>query len=94
MEVEFVNDWSELESALSRLTMGDLLEQDPCECYDQCYGHDAFMPMNVVEAIDVITEYVPRLLQQYTELLRLSFTLTDAWDAEHAHRSPQGLIIP
>lgn len=45
-------------------------------------------------AVEVIRDYVPRLLTQYASLLELSFALTEGWDQYAAHTPPTGLYLP
>jgi hypothetical protein len=89
-DLEFVNDWSELEEALAILSdkanFGDDLGEFDCSA--DHVGYD------VPWAIYVIKDYVPRLLTQYASLLEASFALTDAWEAANQNRTPEGLYLP
>jgi len=77
-DLEFVNDWSELEDAIYLLT------HEP-ETYDH-EDYDA--------ALATIGTYVPRLLTQYASLLETSFALTEGWKAYVEANPPKGLYLP
>lgn len=77
-EIEFVNDWSELEEALAWLSE---------------YGTED-TPLTNQQAIDAILLYVPRLLTQYANLVELSFALTEGWEQYATLQGPTGLYLP
>lgn len=77
-DIQFVNDWSELEAAIYLLT------HEP-ETYDHG-DYDA--------ALATIGTYVPRLLTQYASLLELSYVLTDLVEKQNALNTPTGLYLP
>lgn len=74
-ELEFVNDWSELENCVN------IMSNWAVEPDSQW-------------VVDVIVEYVPRLLTQYASLLELSFTLTGSWEEYARLNPPSGLHLP
>lgn len=44
--------------------------------------------------VDVIVDYVPRLLTQYANLVELSFALTEGWETYATLNAPSGLYLP
>ncbi len=44
--------------------------------------------------VDVIVDYVPRLLTQYAKLMELSFVLTEGWEQYAQLNTPTGLYLP
>lgn len=83
--IEFVNDWSELENAIAFLS----------KLFDHGYvdisvGYDD----DCWDAVNVIKDYVPRLLTQYANLVELSFALTEGWEQYAALQAPTGLYLP
>jgi hypothetical protein len=83
-ELEFVNDWSELENAVDFYrSIHDL-------------GPGEFNEVNpgATHALSVIVDYVPRLLTQYASLLELSLTLTEGWEQYASLQQPKGLYLP
>ena len=84
-EIEFVNDWSSLEWAVSHLVNEELYadRSGPSVISERTY-----------EAIDVIGHYVPRLLTQYANLVELSFALTEGWEQYVKVQAPTGLYLP
>lgn len=92
--LEFVNDWSELESALMILAdsahFGQRDDNDLGEwdCSGQHVSED------VLWAIMIVETYVPRLLTQYANLVELSFALTEGWETYAALNAPTGLYLP
>lgn len=44
--------------------------------------------------VDVIVDYVPRLLTQYANLVELSFALTEGWEQYATLQGPTGLYLP
>lgn len=89
-EVQFVNDWSELESAISELK--EILDGHSGCDPDHCdIGTDmmSFRP----EAEAIIT-YVPKLLTQYATLLEMSFELTDLVKEQIDAAPAKGLYLP
>lgn len=84
-EIQFVNDWSELEAAVADLTdeieAHSLCDRDHC---DMWWVHD----------LAPIVEYVPRLLTQYAKLVELSFALTEGWEQYASLQAPSGLYLP
>lgn len=75
-DLEFVNDWSELEEAVRYLKQWAM--DEPSDTH----------------TIDVIVDYVPRLLTQYASLLELSLTLTGSWEEYARLNPPSGLHLP
>lgn len=86
-ELEFVNDWSELEAAVILLANQDLL--DPGNWYT-----DVRLSDEAQAAIDAVIKYVPRLLTQYANLVELSFALTEGWEHYASLQGPTGLYLP
>lgn len=74
-ELQFVNDWSELENCVN------IMSNWAVEPDSQW-------------VVDVIVDYVPRLLTQYANLLELSYALTAAVEALEVGRTASGLILP
>jgi hypothetical protein len=93
-DLEFVNDWSELEAAVNLLKTHELLDYEYCECDQPCNGGHAYMPYGVEDAVATIVEYVPRLLTQYAKLVELSFALTEGWEQYVTLQGPSGLYVP
>jgi hypothetical protein len=89
-DLEFVNDWSELEAAIAELKeiLNGHAECDPDYC-DIDVDLLAFKP-----AAEVINTYVPRLLTQYAKLVELSFALTEGWEQYATLQAPSGLYLP
>lgn len=79
-EIEFVNDWSELEAAIQ-----DLDNLDRLDGLTNPVGYSS---------IEVIQSYVPRLLTQYANLVELSFALTEGWEHYASLQGPTGLYLP
>lgn len=78
-DLEFVNDWSDLEAAVDWLVE---------------YSGDPDLPASRQHAVETVAKYVPRLLTQYASLLELSFVLTESWE-KHAELQPKtGLYLP
>lgn len=89
-QLEFVNDWSELEEAVAELQL--IMEQhDGC---DPDYCDIGIDMLNFKPYAQVIREYVPRLLTQYANLVELSFALTEGWEAYATLNAPSGLYLP
>lgn len=89
-DLEFVNDWTELEAAV--LELKEILDGHTACDPDHCdIGTDmmSFRP----EAEAIIT-YVPRLLTQYANLVELSFALTEGWEQYASLQKPSGLYLP
>jgi hypothetical protein len=84
-EIEFVNDWSELEAAIVDL-------KDLIDAHAECTPDYCDMPW--VQDFAPIVDYVPRLLTQYASLLELSFTLTGSWEEYARLNPPSGLHLP
>lgn len=84
--VEFVNDWSELEEAVSDL-------KDLYDLHADCEP-DYCDEVELVPSLRVIVEYVPRLLTQYANLVELSFALTEGWETYATLNAPSGLYLP
>lgn len=84
-QLEFVNDWSELEAAVSEL-------KDAVEAHEFCDPDycDTFWVRNM----QAIVDYVPRLLTQYATLLETSFALTEGWKRYAELNPPSGLHVP
>ena len=84
-ELEFVNDWTELEAAVELIknlfnhTYVDIQDDYDQECW---------------QAVDTISEYVPRLLTQYANLVELSFALTEGWEQYATLQGQSGLDLP
>ena len=85
-EIEFVNDWSALEEAVSDL-------KDLYDLHADCEP-DYCDEVELVPSLRVITEYVPRLLTQYANLVELSFALTEGWEQYATLQGPTGLYLP
>lgn len=79
-QLEFVNDWSELEAAIQ-----DLDNLDRLDGLTNPVGYSS---------IEVIQSYVPRLLTQYANLVELSFALTEGWETYATLNAPTGLYLP
>lgn len=79
-QLEFVNDWSELEAAIQDLDNLDRL--------------DGLTNPAGYSSIEVIQSYVPRLLTQYVNLVELSFALTEGWETYATLNAPSGLYLP
>jgi len=90
-EIEFVNDWSELENAVARIH----------ECFYKSDG-TARQYVDILISYDeevwgwiaAINKYVPRLLTQYASLLELSLTLTEGWEQYASLQPKAGLYLP
>lgn len=84
-EIEFVNDWSELEAAVAEL-------QDSIEAHQYCDPDycDTWWVMDMKPIVD----FVPRLLTQYANLVELSFALTEGWETYATLNAPSGLYLP
>ena len=89
-DLEFVNDWSELEAAIEVLKQDNPYDMDLGEwdCNSQHWSGAA------EDAVDLLIRYVPRLLTQYASLLELSFTLTGSWEEYARLNPPTGLHLP
>lgn len=88
-QLEFVNDWSELEAAVELLRTYDAGENRyAIDCYHDHLYEDA------KSAIEILVEYVPRLLTQYANLVELSFALTEGWEQYVKVQAPTGLYLP
>lgn len=83
--LEFVNDWSELESAVNQLRWY-FTSEDPGTFYDYCRLDP--------DVGQVIIDYVPRLLTQYATLLETSFALVEGWEQYAQVNRPSGLFVP
>jgi hypothetical protein len=81
-ELEFVNDWSELEAAVE--TLNKTTHQNAWQRDDNEH----------LGAIAVLLTYVPRLLTQYAKLVELSFALTEGWEQYATLQPPTGLYMP
>jgi hypothetical protein len=79
-DLVFVNDWSELDAAVSDLASHLGCPEDEC-IIDR-------------DSIKVIKDYVPRLLTQYAKLVELSFALTEGWEQYVTLQGPSGLYVP
>lgn len=79
-EIEFVNDWSELEDASAILNEWSMGVE---------YNRDTLM-----RAALTVSDYVPRLLTQYANLVELSFALTEGWEQYASLQGPTGLYLP
>jgi hypothetical protein len=87
-QLEFVNDWSELEAAVS-------LMRETQEWYNSLEYYDQQdMNPEMAHALSVIVDYVPRLLTQYAKLVELSFALTEGWETYATLNAPSGLYLP
>jgi hypothetical protein len=89
-ELEFVNDWSELEQALEVLRTDDPYDMDLGE-WDCRSQH---ISSQLGDAIDTVSRYVHRLLTQYAKLVELSFALTEGWEQYASLNTPKGLYLP
>lgn len=78
--IKFVNDWSELEAAVA-----DLKSHIGCAEEDCLIDRDS---------LRTVSEYVPRLLTQYANLVELSFALTEGWEHYASLQGPTGLYLP
>lgn len=85
--IEFVNDWSELEEAVSVL-------KEKADDRGSYYQDPWIQSSEAEHAFWVITEYVPRLLTQYAKLVELSFALTEGWEQYATLQGPSGLYLP
>lgn len=87
-EIEFVNDWSELEAAVAAIRE-DLHHPGTCDnsLCQTCRGWYS-------KELSVFAEYVPRLLTQYANLVELSFALTEGWEQYASLQGPTGLYLP
>lgn len=89
-EIEFVNDWSELESALywlrGFLSIQEELRKD--ERTDLGFSQEFYDQLHRLEV------FVPRLLTQYANLVELSFALTEGWETYATLNAPSGLYLP
>lgn len=83
-EIEFVNDWSELERAVEWYRT--IRDKGPGE-------FNEWNPEGE-HALNVIVDYVPRLLTQYANLVELSFALTEGWEQYASLQGPTGLYLP
>lgn len=86
-ELEFVNDWSELEAAVAAL-------KENADDHGSYYQYPWFQSSEAEHVFWVITEYVPRLLTQYANLVELSFALTEGWEQYASLQKPTGLYLP
>lgn len=87
-QLEFVNDWSELEAAVARLAVlagADFVDLQ--RGYNQDEDDD-------FAAMACVAKYVPRLLTQYASLVELSFALTEGWEQYATLQGPTGLYLP
>jgi hypothetical protein len=82
-DLEFVNDWTELEAAVAAL---DELYCRECADWPERNEYE--------DAVRTIKDYVPRLLTQYAKLLELSFALTEGWEQYAPLQAPSGLYLP
>ena len=78
-DIEFVQDWAELEEAVKTLAGYDF--------YDS-------VTQDVEYAVATIKDYVPRLLTQYASLLEMSFELTDLVKEQLDAAPKSGLYLP
>jgi hypothetical protein len=83
-QLEFVNDWSELEAAVEWYR--SIRDAGPGE-------FNEWNPEGE-HALSVIVDYVPRLLTQYAKLVELSFALTEGWEQYATLQAPSGLYLP
>lgn len=91
-DLAFVNDWSELEWALHEVATemhSDEYLYD-CDLAEDC----RWCPSEYKKVLSVFTEYVPRLLTQYANLVELSFALTEGWETYATLNAPTGLYLP
>lgn len=86
-EVEFVNDWSELEDGVGMLA--ELLSLNYIDIHKGYEDDDA-----IYGYLSSIVEYVPRLLTQYATLLETSFALVEGWEQYASLQGPTGLYLP
>lgn len=86
-EIEFVNDWSELELGITELA--GLLSLDYIDLH-KGYEEDD----EIYAALHNVVTYVPRLLTQYANLVELSFALTEGWETYATLNAPTGLYLP
>jgi hypothetical protein len=86
-ELEFVNDWSELEAAVAAL-------KENADDHGSYYQDPWLQSSEAEHVFWVITEFVPRLLTQYASLLELSYVLTDLVEKQNALTPPSGLYLP
>lgn len=84
--IAFVNDWSELEEALTGLRdqFGPHFDCEPDYCDE----------WEVLPMVKILVDYVPRLLTQYASLVELSFALTEGWEHYATLQGPTGLYLP
>ena len=89
-DVEFVNDWSDLETATEWLKgflwMQEGLREDPTT--DLGFSQEFYDQLHKLE------DFVPRLLTQYASLLEMSLSLTEGWEHYAALNAPTGLYVP
>lgn len=85
-QLEFVNDWSELDQALADL---DGPWGSSCGCCSSEEDDNTHY-----EAVKIVLKYVPRLLTQYASLVELSFALTEGWEQYAQLNTPTGLYLP
>src|SRR5690242_720984 len=85
-ELEFVNDWSELEEAVEYF-------KERYEPHDRC-DPDYCDEWEILPSARAVMEYVPRLLTQYAKLVELSFALTEGWEQYATLQPRQGFICP
>lgn len=86
-QLEFVNDWSELEAAVAAL-------KENADDHGSYYQDPWLQSSEAEHVFWVITEYVPRLLTQYASLVELSFALTEGWEQYATLQGPTGLYLP
>lgn len=85
--IKFVNDWSELEVAVAAL-------KENADDHGSYYQDPWVLSYEAEHVFWVITEYVPRLLTQYANLVELSFALTEGWEHYASLQGPTGLYLP
>jgi hypothetical protein len=85
-ELEFVNDWSELEAAVEYF-------KNVADAHERCDPHYCD-EWEILPSIRAAVEYVPRLLTQYASLVEISFALTEGWEQYATLNPPSGLHLP
>ncbi|HET7640137.1 MAG TPA: hypothetical protein VFK47_15530 [Ktedonobacteraceae bacterium] len=79
----FVNDWGILSRAVEDLSYS-------CGCYrwgtEECSEHD--------EAVNSLKEWVPKLIDSWSELWELSLNLVALVEAQKLNETPAGIYLP